>query len=102
MTSVAQKCAAEQTIDFLEQLLQSVLKQGEKSLIVASKQIVDSLVDNVLVLERTLATDSGTVNAHLNGEDLSGAQLQKSNQDRLLACLTTLSIFSKVTSFNFL
>lgn len=96
MTAVAQQCAVEQTIDFLEQLLQSLLKQGDKTLLVASRQIVDSLVDNVLVLETKMASDAGAASANFNGEDLSGAQIQKNNQDRLLACLTTLSIFSKV------
>lgn len=97
MTAVAQLCASEQTLDFMEQLLQSILKQEDKSVIMASREIVDSLVDNILILERNMAADIEEVNAQLNGGELSGAQLQKTNQDRLLACLTTLSIFSKVS-----
>ena len=36
-------------------------------------------------------------NPTTNNEDLAGAELHKANQERLLACLNTLTLFSKVS-----
>ncbi|VDK57079.1 unnamed protein product [Cylicostephanus goldi] len=77
----------------------SLLKQGDKSTLAASRQIVDMFMDNVLTLENKMATENGVsanTNNTSNSEDLAGAEVHKANQERLLACLNTLTLFSKV------
>ncbi|KAJ1354545.1 hypothetical protein KIN20_011525 [Parelaphostrongylus tenuis] len=95
MTKVVQICAEEMRLEALETLFHSLLKQGDKSVLSASRQIIDMFMDNVLTLENVMATENG-VSANASTEDLSGAEVHKSNQERLLACLNTLTLFSKV------
>ncbi|WKX93369.1 hypothetical protein Q1695_010984 [Nippostrongylus brasiliensis] len=95
MTKVTQICAEEMKLEALELLFQSLLKQGDKSSLAASRQIVDMFMDNVLTIENKMATENG-VTPNASTEDLAGAELHKANQERLLACLNTLTLFSKV------
>ncbi|CAJ0606280.1 unnamed protein product [Cylicocyclus nassatus] len=97
MTKVVQTCAEESKLEALEMLFQALLKQGDKSTLAASRQIVDMFMDNVLTLENKMATENGvSTNNTSNNEDLAGAEVHKANQERLLACLNTLTLFSKV------
>ncbi|KJH47695.1 HEAT repeat protein [Dictyocaulus viviparus] len=95
MTKVVQICAEEVKLETLEMLFQSVLKQADKSVLFASQQIVDMFMDNILTLENMIATGNG-LPISASAEDLTSAELHKSNQERLLACLNTLTLFSKV------
>ncbi|KIH55417.1 hypothetical protein ANCDUO_14426 [Ancylostoma duodenale] len=96
MTKVVQTCAEELKLEALETLFQALLKQGDKSTLAASRQIVDMFMDNVLTLENKMATENGVSSNNASNEDLAGAELHKANQERLLACLNTLTLFSKV------
>lgn len=96
MTKVTQICAEELKLEALELLFQSLLKQGDKSTLAASRQIVDMFMDNVLTIENKMATENGVTTTNSTNEDLKGAELHKANQERLLACLNTLTLFSKV------
>lgn len=51
ITDMVQKCMKDNTVEFFEQLLSSLLKGGDRSILYASKQIVDTLVDSVLSLD---------------------------------------------------
>lgn len=53
---MVQICIKENTLDFFEQLLNSLLKSSDRTLLFASRQIVDTLVDNVLTLDSKMAT----------------------------------------------
>uniref|UniRef100_A0A158P7D5 Nipped-B protein n=1 Tax=Angiostrongylus cantonensis TaxID=6313 RepID=A0A158P7D5_ANGCA len=95
MTKVVQICAEEMKLEALETLFHSLLKNGDKSALSASRQIVDMFMDNVLTLENIMAAENG-ISVNASNEDLKGAEVHKSNQERLLACLNTLTLFSKV------
>ncbi|VDM61376.1 unnamed protein product [Angiostrongylus costaricensis] len=95
MTKVVQICAEEMKLETLEALFHSLLKNGDKSALSASRQIVDMFMDNVLTLENIMAAENG-VSVNASNEDLKVAEVHKSNQERLLACLNTLTLFSKV------
>ncbi|CAD6192097.1 unnamed protein product [Caenorhabditis auriculariae] len=97
MSGVVQHCINEQTVEMLEQLIHSIIKQGDKSVLLACEQTVDALVDNILQLETKMASENDVSNVQPDGEDaLNVTAKQKNNQDRLLSCLTTMAIFSKV------
>ncbi|PAV81096.1 hypothetical protein WR25_24873 isoform B [Diploscapter pachys] len=55
ITRMVQVCKTEQNIEFLEQLMHSLLKQNERGVLTASRQIVDSLFDNIMYLEQKMA-----------------------------------------------
>ncbi|KAL3993808.1 Sister chromatid cohesion C-terminus family protein [Acanthocheilonema viteae] len=96
LTDMVQICIKENTLDFFEQLLNSLLKNNDRALLFASRQIVDTLVDNVLTLDSKMASGGGEVMN--NGEEstsLNAAAAHKEHQERMLACLSTLSLFSK-------
>lgn len=92
MTSVVQQCLADNSLQNLEQLVQTIIKSGDKNVVSSCTQIVNTLVDNILRLDTKMAQE----NTFNNENNLHAAEVQKANQDRLLACLTTLAIFSKV------
>ncbi|GMR36774.1 hypothetical protein PMAYCL1PPCAC_06969 [Pristionchus mayeri] len=74
-------------LDSLEALFAALLKgDGEKAAMAATLQIVDSLFDEVIQLDIMVDGDEG----------LSNAEKAKKRQDKMLACLAGLSIFSKV------
>lgn len=56
LTDMVQICIKENTLDFFEQLLNSLLKTNDRTLLFASRQIVDTLVDNVLTLDSKMAS----------------------------------------------
>ncbi|PAV81095.1 hypothetical protein WR25_24873 isoform A [Diploscapter pachys] len=58
ITRMVQVCKTEQNIEFLEQLMHSLLKQNERGVLTASRQIVDSLFDNIMYLEQKMARDA--------------------------------------------
>uniref|UniRef100_A0A7I4Y7D1 Nipped-B protein n=1 Tax=Haemonchus contortus TaxID=6289 RepID=A0A7I4Y7D1_HAECO len=95
ITKVIQICAEEMKLEAMEMLFHSLLKQGDRSTLAASRQIVDMFMDNVLALENKMATENG-VTTNSSTDDLKSAELHKANQERLLACLNTLTLFSKV------
>ncbi|KAK6029946.1 HEAT repeat protein [Ostertagia ostertagi] len=95
MTKVIQICAEEMKLEAMEVLFHSLLKQGDRSSLAASRQIIDMFMDNVLTIENKMATENG-VSTNASNDDLTGAELHKANQERLLACLNTLTLFSKV------
>ncbi|CAE1303158.1 SCC2 [Acanthosepion pharaonis] len=83
ITEVVSACK-DTGMEFFEQLLENLLKKDEdgnfnKSALQASKQIVDCLVENVLSLEER----------SVDGESTT-------NPQRLIACLTTLFLFSRI------
>ncbi|KAK6732347.1 hypothetical protein RB195_016622 [Necator americanus] len=96
MAKVVQTCAEEMKLEALETLFLAILKQGDKSALAASRQIVDMFMDNVLTLENKIATENGVTSNNASNEDLAAAEVHKANQERLLACLNTLTLFSKV------
>lgn len=74
-------------IDSLEAVFAALLKaDGEKAAIAATHQIVDTLFDEVIQLDTCVDSD----------DSLSNAEKAKKRQDKMLACLAGLSIFSKV------
>ncbi|KAF8362930.1 pqn-85 [Pristionchus pacificus] len=74
-------------LDSLEAVFAALLKSdGEKAAIAATLQIVDTLFDEVIQLDIMVDGD----------ETLSQAEKAKKRQDKMLACLAGLSIFSKV------
>uniref|UniRef100_A0A0N4V606 Nipped-B protein n=1 Tax=Enterobius vermicularis TaxID=51028 RepID=A0A0N4V606_ENTVE len=92
ITDMVQKCMKDNTVEFFEQLLSSLLKGGDRSILYASKQIVDTLVDST----GKANDESRAGNVESESSNLSAAASHKEHQERLLACLTTLSAFSKV------
>lgn len=60
ITDVILICIKENTVEFFEQLLNLLIKSADRSIIFASRQIVDTLVDNVITLDSKLA--SGNIN----------------------------------------
>ncbi|CAJ0573496.1 unnamed protein product, partial [Mesorhabditis spiculigera] len=100
LTATTELCAAENTVEHIETMFNLIFKTGDKGTIFACRQIVDSLVDSVLTLESKMAIENSISAADTNGggDNLNKVRLAKSNQDRMLACLTALSLFSKVRS----
>ncbi|KHN74356.1 Nipped-B-like protein pqn-85 [Toxocara canis] len=97
MTEMVQICVKENSVEFFEQLLNCLLKSGDRILLSASRQMVDTLVDNVLTLDSKIASDESKVNGSVEeSASLNAAAAHASHQERMLACLTTLSLFSKV------
>uniref|UniRef100_A0A1I8EA76 Nipped-B protein n=1 Tax=Wuchereria bancrofti TaxID=6293 RepID=A0A1I8EA76_WUCBA len=96
LTDMVQICVKENTLDFFEQLLNSLLKSSDRTLLFASRQIVDTLVDNVLTLDSKMASGGGEViNSSEESTSMNAAAAHKEHQERMLACLSTLSLFSK-------
>ncbi|KAK6104387.1 Sister chromatid cohesion C-terminus family protein [Brugia pahangi] len=96
LTDMVQICVKENTLDFFEQLLNSLLKTNDRTLLFASRQIVDTLVDNVLTLDSKMASGGGEViNSSEESTSMNAAAAHKEHQERMLACLSTLSLFSK-------
>ncbi|VDK74707.1 unnamed protein product [Litomosoides sigmodontis] len=96
LTDMVQICVKENTLDFFEQLLNSLLKSNDRTLLFASRQIVDTLVDNVLTLDSKMASGDGDViNNSEESTSMNAAAAHKEHQERMLACLSTLSLFSK-------
>ncbi|VDK72975.1 unnamed protein product, partial [Onchocerca ochengi] len=96
LTDMVQICVKENTLDFFEQLLNSLLKSDDRTLLFASRQIVDTLVDNVLTLDSKMASGSNEVmNSAEESPSMNAAAVHKEHQERMLACLSTLSLFSK-------
>ncbi|CAI5442496.1 unnamed protein product [Caenorhabditis angaria] len=95
MSRVVQHCIADSTVEYLETLVHTILKSSDKGVLFASKQIIDNLVDCILHLETKMANESSQMDQQ-NMNELEKAAKSKQNQDRLLACLTTMAIFSKV------
>uniref|UniRef100_A0A158Q833 Nipped-B protein n=1 Tax=Elaeophora elaphi TaxID=1147741 RepID=A0A158Q833_9BILA len=96
LTDMVQICIKENTLDFFEQLLNSLLKSNDRTLLFASRQIVDTLVDNVLTLDSKMASGGGDViNSAEESTSMNAAAARKEQQERMLACLSTLSLFSK-------
>lgn len=56
LTDMVQVCVKENTVDFVEQMLSCLMKSGDRTLQLASRQIVDALVDNVLTLDSKMAS----------------------------------------------
>uniref|UniRef100_A0A915BWJ3 Nipped-B protein n=2 Tax=Parascaris univalens TaxID=6257 RepID=A0A915BWJ3_PARUN len=97
MTEMVQICVKENSVEFFEQLLHCLLRGGDRTLLCASRQMIDTLVDNVLTLDSKIASDESKVNGSTEeSTSLNAAAAHASHQERLLACLTTLSLFSKV------
>ncbi|CAB3404907.1 unnamed protein product [Caenorhabditis bovis] len=97
MSSVVRHCIQDVTVEYLEQLIHWVLKSEDKMVLLASRQLVDKLVDHILHLETTMAQNQPTIAPNSGeAEELVVAAKQKANQESQLACLTTLAIFSKV------
>uniref|UniRef100_A0A0N5APU5 Nipped-B protein n=1 Tax=Syphacia muris TaxID=451379 RepID=A0A0N5APU5_9BILA len=100
ITDMVQKCMKDNTVEFFEQLLTYLLKSNDRSIFCASRQIVDTLVDSVLSLDSKIvagiADESRAGNSESENSNLDAAAIHKEHQERLLACLTTLSAFSKV------
>lgn len=126
ITDMVQKCMKDNTVEFFEQLLTYLLKSNDRSIFCASRQIVDTLVDSVLSLDSKIvagsylqlfiiisddffvfincaycllhivADESRAGNSESESSNLDAAAIHKEHQERLLACLTTLSAFSKV------
>ncbi|MCP9261200.1 hypothetical protein DINM_004449 [Dirofilaria immitis] len=96
LTDMVQICVKENTLDFFEQLLNNLLKSNDRTLLFASRQIVDTLVDNILTLDSKMASGSSeVVNSAEESTSLNAAAAHKEHQERMLACLSTLSLFSK-------
>uniref|UniRef100_A0A915PUN3 Nipped-B protein n=1 Tax=Setaria digitata TaxID=48799 RepID=A0A915PUN3_9BILA len=96
LTDMVQICVKENTLDFFEQLLNNLLKNNDRTLLFASRQIVDTLVDNVLTLDSKMASGDGeVVNCAEESTSMNAAAVHKEHQERMLACLSTLSLFSK-------
>ncbi|GMT16922.1 hypothetical protein PFISCL1PPCAC_8219 [Pristionchus fissidentatus] len=75
-------------LDSLEAVFAALLKgeTAEKGFVAATFQIVDTLFDNVIQLDMIVDSD----------DTLTAAEKAKLRQDKMLACLAGLSIFSKV------
>ncbi|VDK21958.1 unnamed protein product [Anisakis simplex] len=56
MTEMVQMCMRDNSLEFFEQLLNNLLKGGDKTLLLASTQMVDTLVDNILTLDSKIAS----------------------------------------------
>ena len=56
VTDMVQTCMKENTVEFFEQLLNCLLKGGDRSILCASRQIVDTLVDSVLALDSKIVS----------------------------------------------
>lgn len=52
---MVQICVRENTVDFFDQMLNHLLKNADHSLLMASRQIIDTLVDSVLTLDSKMA-----------------------------------------------
>lgn len=83
ITEVVSACK-DSGMEFFEQLLENLLKKDEegnfnKTALQATKQVVDCLVENVLSLEEK----------SVDGDSMTSPQ-------RLIACLTTLFLFSRI------
>lgn len=89
MCSVAQHCIKDAMNDYLEMLILHIVKTGPDStgMTVAVKQIVDSLVDHILNLEMRKSKDG-----------ISETELVylKQQEDKYMAYLSTLAVFSKI------
>lgn len=108
ITDVVLICHRSQSLDCFEALLSNLLKTGERQAVNATKQIVDCLVDNILTLDAKMAGKFEVClkanriaiavdeNASANSLQSSAAATLLGHQERLLACLTTLNLFSKV------
>ncbi|GMS84491.1 hypothetical protein PENTCL1PPCAC_6666 [Pristionchus entomophagus] len=74
-------------LESVEAVFAALLKSdGDKAAIAATLQIVDTLFDEVIQLDTNVDMD----------DSLSNAERAKKRQDKMLACLAGLSIFSKV------
>lgn len=89
MCSVAQHCIKDSMSDYLDMLILHIVKNGSEAsgISVAVKQIVDSLVDHILNLE------ARKPNANATESEMS--QL-KQQEERYMAYLSTLAVFSKI------
>lgn len=56
MTEMVQICVKENSVEFFEQLLHCLLRGGDRALLCASRQMIDTLVDNVLTLDSKIAS----------------------------------------------
>ncbi|EGT52745.1 CBN-PQN-85 protein [Caenorhabditis brenneri] len=89
MCSVAQHCIKDSMSDYLETLILHIIKNASDTsgIPVAVKQIVDSLVDHILLLEAR--------KPHENPSEHELIRL-KQQEEKYMAYLSTLAVFSKI------
>uniref|UniRef100_A0A8R1HHJ2 Nipped-B protein n=1 Tax=Caenorhabditis japonica TaxID=281687 RepID=A0A8R1HHJ2_CAEJA len=92
MCSVAQLCIKDAMNDYLEMLILHIVKNGQdgSAMALAVKQIIDSLVDHILNLEMRKSRDK-----NFTYTEPEMAKL-KDQEEKYMAYLSTLAIFSKV------
>ncbi|VDN17750.1 unnamed protein product, partial [Gongylonema pulchrum] len=99
VTNVMQICG--EKIRYFEQFLNLLYKNNDRAVLVASRQIVDTLVDNVLSLDSIMASGSkaATKGSNTCKEDgvtsREAVEKQTEHHKQLLACMDTLLLFSK-------
>lgn len=93
MCSVAQHCIKDSMSDYLEMLILHIVKNGQDSAMsISVKQIVDSLVDHILNLEVRKSNDRNVTTSETE------MTILKEREEKYMAYLSTLAIFSKVRS----
>lgn len=90
MCCVAQHCIKDSMNDYLEMLILHIVKNGTDAtgISVAVKQIIDSLVDHILNLEMRKSTSNQATETELTR--------LKEQEDKYMAYLSTLAVFSKI------
>lgn len=102
MTDTVDICVKEGLIEHFETLVITIFKNNtDKTSTFAAKQIIDALVDLILSLDSKIATGIFLIilfyilDERNNGNNEDFLDREKLNQSRLIASLTTLSVFAK-------
>ncbi|CAD5212245.1 unnamed protein product [Bursaphelenchus okinawaensis] len=81
-------------LDFFKQLIQAIFKDyNDRQLQTSCVQLIDGLVENILLFDAQMASVDLEGVAGLDEEKVEQKRI---SQRRLIACLTTLSVFSNV------